>query len=192
MKLSIIIPYYDTFEYTKKLIEKLIPQMKKEVEVLIIDDGCGELMLDYTTEVNDNMIVIHSTPNSGNASRPRNIGLEHAKGEYIAFIDSDDMVTDDYIQKILYKIQSKPDIIFLSWKMPQQTFIITTKPQRWNCAVWCRVYKREIIGEIRFDESLRIAEDWKFNQAIKYNTSVCIREPIYLYNSGRKGSLTNG
>ena len=90
------------------------------------------------------------------------------------------------------KIQNNPDIIFLSWKSIKQTIIMTTKPPQWNCSVWCRVYKREIIGNTRFDETLKKAEDWKFNQAIKYRTSVCIRKPIYLYNWGREGSLTNG
>lgn len=188
MKLSIIIPYYNTANLLIELLDKLNKQMKPDIEVIVVDD-CSDIpiVVDYEW-----LKVIRLDKNSGVAGKPRNIGLDNAKGEYIAFIDSDDMVADDYIQKILYKIQSKPDIIFLSWKMPQQTFIITSKPLKWNCAVWCRVYKREIIGETRFDESLKIAEDWKFNQAIKYNTSTCIREPIYLYNSGREGSLTNG
>lgn len=190
MKLSIIIPYYNTLEETKKLMEKLIPQLNDNVEVIIIDDGCHEKELDEY--VPKNIRVLHRVVNSGVAGVPRNLGLKEAKGEYIAFIDSDDDVTDNYIEKILYKTQSNPDIIFLSWKMPQETFIITTKPSQWNCAVWCRVYHRRIIGNIRFDETLKKAEDWKFNQQIKYNTSVCIREPIYLYNSGREGSLTNG
>ena len=66
------------------------------------------------------------------------------------------------------------------------------QPPKWNCAVWCRVYKREIIGDVRFDENLRIAEDWKFNQQIKWKTKTCIKEVIYFYNNGRKGSILNG
>lgn len=190
MKLSLIIPYYDTLEYTKKLMEVLIPQLNDEVEVLIIDDGCHEEELDQY--ISKNIRVLHKAVNSGNASSPRNLGLIEAKGEYIAFIDSDDMVTNDYIERIMNAISNKSDIIFLSWKSVKQKIIMTTKPPQWNCSVWCRVYKREIIGNTRFDENLRIAEDWKFNQAIKYKTSVCIRKPIYLYNWGRKGSLTNG
>lgn len=192
MKLSIIIPYYNTWIETKKLLETLIPQLTDEIEVILIDDGCGELMLDYATEEHNNITVIHSMPNSGVAGKPRNVGLDNAKGEYIAFIDSDDNVTDDYIKRITEAMSTKPDIIFLSWKSVKQKIIMTTKPPQWNCSVWCRVYKKEIIGNTRFDETLKKAEDWKFNQAIKYKTSVCIRKPIYLYNWGRKGSLTNG
>lgn len=190
MKLSIIIPYYNTLKETKKLMDKLIPQLNDNVEIIIIDDGCHEEELDK--HVSKNIRVLHRVVNSGVAGVPRNLGLKEAKGEYIAFIDSDDDVIEDYIEKILHKTQSNPDIIFLSWKSIKQTILMTTKPPQWNCAVWCRVYHRRIIGNIRFDENLKKAEDWKFNQAIKYKTSVCIRKPIYLYNWGRKGSLTNG
>lgn len=69
---------------------------------------------------------------------------------------------------------------------------ITDRPPKWNCSVWCRVYKREIIGNLRFDTNLKIAEDWKFNQEIQPKTSVSIKEFLYTYNIGRQGSLTNG
>ena len=185
MKLSIIIPYYKTYHLTVKLLNVLIPQLRDNTEVILIDDGCNEKRLDkYPIK------VIHLMKNSGGASKPRNVGLEHAKGEYITFIDSDDMVSDDYIKTILPRL--KYDIIFISWRMPKKDIVMVLRPPKWNCAVWCRVYKREIIGNIRFDENLKIAEDWKFNQEIKYKTSYGIQKVIYFYNQGRKGSLLNG
>ena len=189
-KLSIIIPYYNTYEYTRNLLVMLKSQLTTEVEILVIDDGCNEKELDRFKR--DEIKIVHLDKNSGGASRPRNIGLDLAKGEYITFIDSDDMVSDDYIQKILKAIEKKPDIIFLSWQSKVQKVIMNMQPPRWNCAVWCRVYKRDIIGNIRFDESLRIAEDWKFNEQIKFKTKECIKDIIYYYNNGRKGSLLNG
>lgn len=194
MKLSIIIPYYDTFEYTKDLLKKLIPQLTEEVEVIIVDDGCGEFGLDFITGEYKQMKCIHCQQNSKGASRPRNIGIKEATGEYIAFIDSDDMVGDDYIKKILRAIEKKPDIVFLSWQSKVQKVIMNMQPPRWNCAVWCRVYKRETIinDNVRFDENLRIAEDYKFNQDYKWKTKMCIKDIIYYYNNGRKGSLING
>ena len=91
-KLSIIIPYYKTLEYTKKLFAVLEPQLTPQVEVILIDDGCNETELD-----NLKAKVIHLDKPSGNASHPRNVGLDNAKGEYIAFIDSDDLITNNYI-----------------------------------------------------------------------------------------------
>lgn len=187
MKLSIITPYYKTLEETKKLAEVLEPQLTNEIEWIIIDDGCNEKELD-TLKAN----VIHLEKNSGGASKPRNVGLEVAKGQYIAFIDSDDMVSQDYIKSVLKAIKTGLDLIYISWSSKVQHIRMLTSPPRWNCAVWCRLYKREIIGDIRFDESLRIAEDWKFNKQIRYKKTGCIRNTIYFYNNGREGSLMNG
>ena len=186
--LSIIIPYYKTLEETKRLLEVLIPQLNDNVEVILIDDGCKEEELDQYKEIN----IVHLPFNSGNASIPRNVGLDIANGDYIAFIDSDDMITDDYIEKIQHKMNSNPDIIYLSWYSKKQSIIMNVKPSKWNCAVWCRVYKKDIIGDTRFNPELKLAEDWEFNTHIKPQTSLCIKKQIYIYNNGRKGSLTNG
>ena len=190
MTLSIIIPYFNTQEYIMKLLLQLEKQINDRVEVIVVDDHS-----DIALPVNYNpkwLKKIRLEENSGTASKPRNVGLDNAKGEYIAFIDSDDNVTDDYIERILNIIKKNPDIIFLSWKSRIQKVIMNIKPPRWNCAVWCRVYKRQIIGDTRFDENLIIAEDWKFNEEIKYETSACIKSVVYIYNNGRKGSLING
>ena len=115
MKLSIIIPYYNTLKETKELFKVLEPQLTNEVEVIVIDDGCNCKELD-----NLKAKVIHLNKNSGNASIPRNKGLEIATGEYIGFIDSDDLVSNDYITQILTKIRKQPDIIYISWKSTEQ------------------------------------------------------------------------
>ena len=187
MKLSIITPYYNTLEYTKRLAEVLEPQLNEDIEWIIVDDGCNEKELDKLKAR-----VIHLEKNSGGASKPRNIGIDNAKGKYIGFIDSDDMVTEDYIQEILKSINQNKDIIYLSWYGYGRNHIMEIKPRKWNCAVWCRVYKKEIIGNVRFDEKLRIAEDYIFNSMIKPKSSCCVKKIIYQYNNGRKGSILNG
>lgn len=190
IKLSIIIPYYDTLEYIRNLLVMLKKQMTNEIQIIVVDDGCNEKELDRFGK--GNITIIHLPQNSGGASKPRNIGLKYAIGKYITFIDSDDMISDTYISKILKAIEKEPDIIFLSWENHIERFIMTTQPPQWNCAVWCRVYKRDIIGNVRFDEKLKKAEDWKFNQQIKFKSKLCIKDIVYYYNNGREGSLTNG
>lgn len=190
MRLSIIIPMYNTNEYVDKLLDKLDEQIKQDVEVILIDDGSD---IPYSPKnVYMWLKLIRLDSNSGGASKPRNIGLDKATGDYITFIDSDDMVTDDYIEKILDVMKKNKDIIFLSWQSKIQKVIMRVKPPRWNCSVWCRVYHRRIINNIRFDENLKIAEDWKFNEQAKYRNNACIKTVVYLYNNGRKGSLLNG
>lgn len=187
MKLSIITPYYKTLEYTKRLAEILEPQLTEDIEWIVVDDGCNEKELDKLKAK-----VIHLPTNSGAAGKPRNVGLDHATGEYVTFIDSDDLITEDYIYYIRKKIEKNPDIIYLSWKSDIQEVIMTTRPPKWNCSVWCRVIKKDIIGNVRFNEELKIAEDWVFVNEIKPKSSLCIHQQIYYYTVGREGSLING
>lgn len=181
MQLSIITPYYKTLKYIKKLRDVLEPQLNDKIEWIIVDDGCNEKELDTFKAK-----VIHLPTNSGGAGKPRNVGLDNAKGKYIAFIDSDDLVSDDYIQEVLKNL--KTDIIFISWKSKVHDIHIEYNPPYWNCAVWCRIYRKRIIGNIRFREDMKIAEDWVFNQQIKYRTSRAITKQIYYYTI-REGSL---
>jgi glycosyltransferase involved in cell wall biosynthesis len=186
MKLSIIIPYYKVLDHIKKLFEVLEPQLDKDVEVIIVDDGCNEKELDKL-----NAKVIHLETNSGGAGTPRNVGIEHAKGKYIAFIDADDMVTDDYISEIKKKIKEDKDIIYLSWKSEKHDVVIKDKPPIWNPTVWSKVYKRELIGDLRFRD-INFAEDKHFNDKIKPESSTSIEKQIYIYNNTREESLSRG
>ena len=184
MLLSLIIPYYKTLEHTKELLKILEPQLDEDVELIIVDDGCNEKELDKY-----NAKVIHLPNNSGNASKPRNIGLDNATGKYIAFIDSDDMVSSTYIKTIKHYIEKDTDIIYLSWKCSKMNIQITERPPKWNCSVWCRVYKREIIGNVRFDTNLKIAEDYVLNQEVRKGKSRAINKVIYFYNTKNENSI---
>ena len=185
MKLSIIIPYYNALENIKKLFEVLEPQLDKDVEVIIVDDGCNEKELDKL-----NAKVFHIENNSGGASKPRNIGLDNAKGKYIAFIDADDMITDDYISLIKEKIKEDKDIIYLSWKSDKHNVVIKDKPPLWNHTVCSKEYKKDLIKNIRFDEKTNFAEDKYFNDKIKPKTSSKIEKQIYIYNARVPESLS--
>ena len=185
MKLSIIIPYYKALEKIKKLFEVLGPQLDKDVEVIIVDDGCNEKELDKL-----NAKVIHLDTNSGGAGKPRNVGIEKSTGKYIAFIDADDMVTEDYISEIKNKIKENKDIIYLSWKSDKHNVVVKDKPPFWNPTVWSKVYKRELIGDLRFEEDINYAEDKHFNDKIKPKSSSVIEKQIYLYDIKSEESLS--
>jgi glycosyltransferase involved in cell wall biosynthesis len=184
--LTIITPYYKTLEYTKELSKVLKPQLTDEVEWIIIDDGCNEKELDSLCTR-----AIHMNQNSGNASLPRNIGLANARGKYIAFIDSDDLVTEDYIEKILDKIKTSPfDYCYISWETQTSKTIIEDEPPEWNVCVWDCIYKRETIGNTRFDLNSNLGEDKKFNQKVRKGKRDNIKEVLYKYNWKRPDSLS--
>lgn len=180
IKLSIIIPYYDRPKYIKRLLEVLEPQLTNETELIIVDD-CSPIPLDYP--------CIRLNENSGGASIPRNVGLDRAKGKYIAFIDSDDSVSDDYIETILNKTKEEWDYCFISWKTSANTIIIKDNPPNWNCCVWNCIYKKEIIGNERFNPNLRIAEDYDFNIRIRKGKKANIEKVLYYYNETSKSIM---
>jgi glycosyltransferase involved in cell wall biosynthesis len=185
MKLSIIIPYYKTLDLTKKLLDKLVPQLTKEVEVILIDDGCNEKELDkYSIQ------VIHKQ-NEG-PSVARNIGLDKASGKYIAFVDSDDMVSDNYISRILEEIPKNYDYFYISWKNNKgDKYIIENEPPEFNKSIWNCVYKRELIGDKRFRENIQYGEDWDFNDRVRKGKKGNVTDILYTYNVGREESLTD-
>ena len=179
--ISIIIPYWNTLEQTFKLMSVLSPQLNDNVEIIIVDDGCNQKELDKWKRENIN--IIHLPENSGGASVPRNVGLDKAKGKYICFIDSDDIVELDYIDTILDKIKSEDfDYCYYSWQSPYHTIIINEEPPEWNCCVWNCVYKKDIIGNERFNPELKIAEDYDFNKRVKKGKRTNITKVLYYYS----------
>lgn len=188
MILSIIIPYYNRPKSIQRLIDVLSPQLREGVEVLIIDDHSPQPI-----SIDDPYIrVIRLKENSGGASVPRNVGLDNAKGKYIAFIDSDDLVKPNYIEKILNKINSSTwDYCYISWECSTSQVIIRNNPPSWNCCVWNCIYKRELIGNTRFDPRLRIAEDFKFNQEVRRGRKANITDILYYYEQNSPDSLVN-
>ena len=198
IKLSIVIPFYKTYEETVRLMEILIPQLTEETEVLLIDDGCHETRLNefiYQEKYKEkwNSIHIwHLLENKG-LSYARNKGIESAEGNYIVFIDSDDYVSKDYIETIIDKINtSEFDYCYFSWKFVNQgdTIIIKDNPPTWNLAVWNAVYRKDYVE--LFDENVRFMEDvpWQIEMRKKNGKKEIINKVLYYYNDGRPGSLT--
>ena len=177
--LSIIIPAYECQEQANKLLKKINEQMRKEVEVILIDDCSSNPYQFYYNWLK----IIRLEKNSGGASVPRNVGLDIAKGEYITFIDIDDIISDDYIETILNKIQNEDfDYCYFSWQSKRFTVIIENEPPEWNCCVWNCIYKKELIGNNRFNPELRMAEDFEFNQKVKKGKKAIIPKILYYYN----------
>ena len=187
LDLSIIIPYYKSLELTKRLLDRLVLQLTSKVEVILIDDGCNEKELDkYPIK------VIHQE-NRG-VSGARNKGIEASSGKNIVFCDSDDMVSENYVEKILEKIKNSVfDYCFFGWTgigRINGNYIITGEPPKWNTSIWNCIYKRELIGNNRFDETLQIGEDEKFNLQVRKGKRENIPELLYTYYTEREDNIT--
>lgn len=195
IKLSIIIPYYETYNLTMKLLRELALQKKcnEEVEILVIDDYCKEEIskteVKGINKVFDNnfiKVIIHEE-NIG-VAKSRNEGIKQAKGKYIAFIDCDDMITMDYVDTLLKAINTyDTDVINFNWyDMTEHREY--RKPH--NPAPWKQIYKRETMPAFREDMEYG-SEDVIFQSEIdsgKY-TITYLDKLLYFYNSNREGSL---
>lgn len=114
-KVSVIIPVYNIEQYLRQCLESVCNQTLKEIQVIAVDDGstdnsasiCRELLEKYPDK-----LEYYYKKNGGSASA-RNLGLEHARGEYIGFIDSDDWVEPDMYEK-MYRtaVENDVDMVF--------------------------------------------------------------------------------
>lgn len=184
MKLSIIIPYYNTKEYTDELLDVLAKQITKEVEVILIDDGSD---VPYCPKF-DFLKVIRTF--NGGQSKARNLGLNIAKGDYIQFLDSDDLVPTYFISRLLQAIEEGADLIEYSWQsLDGKTFNYFVKEgQRLsNPSASTRCFKRDFIGNHRFNEKKDATEDEDFTRHLGINIHpikvTIIPELMYFYRT---------
>lgn len=107
IRISIIVPVYNTEKYLKRCLSSLINQTLKEIEIICIDDGSrdnsAKILNDFA--LSDNRVIVLSQKNSGQ-SAARNKGITHSSGKYIGFVDSDDWVDLDFFEK-LYQAAEK-------------------------------------------------------------------------------------
>lgn len=102
---SVIIPVYNSEMYLGECIESIRNQTYDDIEILLVDDGSTDKSLSILrkAELLDNRIKVLCKSNGG-ASSARNLGLKHAQGEYITFVDSDDFLEIDSIECLLKKM----------------------------------------------------------------------------------------
>ena len=106
-KISIIIPVYNVETYIHKCIGSVLAQTYRNIEVILVDDGSPDnsgIICDEYAKKDKRVIVIHKK--NGGLSDARNAGIDAATGDYIVFVDSDDYIAPDMIEK-LYETQKR-------------------------------------------------------------------------------------
>ena len=202
-KLSIIIPHYNTPKLLAKLLNNLVEQQKvyPQTEIIVVDDGStfGVGWLDrYRT------VRVMRQRNMG-VSSARNRGLRFATGDYIAFIDADDNVEGNYLKRIYCEID-KGDwdymVIRFRFHSRNESYIGKFRSEQLkNYAVWGYIYRRDCIGNEKFNTNMNIAEDVEWlRRVLKGKKEYVLDEVLYHYNWGinpnglcklyRKGKLS--
>lgn len=186
VKLSLIIPYFETYELTMRLLRGLSVQMTDEVEVLLIDDYCKKEFRNIKDELalNNIRLIEHKT-NQGTALT-RNEGIKKAKGKYIGFIDCDDTVTMDYIDLLLKAIDETPtEVINFNW-LDLSENVVVCRPC--NPAMWKAIYRNDVCPLFREDLEWG-EEDVDFQREVGEMETTYLDRVLYIYNSNREGSL---
>lgn len=173
--ISIIVPIYNAEGYLKACIESLIQQTEKDLQFILVDDGSTDnsLVIAQSYAKQDARIEVYSQPNAGQSSA-RNNGLKHAKGEYIAFVDSDDALELDWCERHLAAIDGV-DYVQSGYKRCLMSEIRSQKTPLHQCqftSPCMRLYRRETIERLSFPEGY-IYEDILFSTDLWLSGATC-------------------
>lgn len=203
-KISIIVPIYNVEQYVENCIRSIAAQTYRNLEIILVDDGStdrsGEIC-DAYAEQDDRIKVFHVE--NGGQSRARNIGLEHAEGTLIGFVDGDDAVTHRMYEILWRDLQEQkagiaecnftgrksrePDdmeagsLQILTGREALIRQLDRRRVSRFpSTSVWSKLFRREVIGELRFPEG-RIHEEYSFLCQTIYRCEnyVYRNEPLY-------------
>lgn len=212
--ISVIIPIYKVEKYLKKCVDSIIDQSYTNLEIILVDDGspddCGKICDQYA-EKDSRIKVIHKE--NGGVSQARNIGIDNTNGKYVVFIDADDYIKNNYIQKLYEQcVFYKSDIGICGKYLVQEDGTIVDKSKSIKkvmnkeealkelldekyifTTLWDKMYKKEVLKKCKFDENKKIGEDFDYlYQAILNSDTISINtEDILYYYVKREGSAMN-
>lgn len=210
VKVSVILPVYNTAKYLNKCIDSIMNQSMKEFELIIVNDNSSDnsksIIHEYYNKYK-NIKIINKTVNQG-VSSARNDAIEIARGEYILFIDSDDWIEENMLERLYKKaIEKDADITicnaYIDFEDNKQkkfdisigkdSFIskdkmikeLLTQINGLQGHPWNKFYRKDIIIKkvIRYDENISIYEDFLFNLQFILNSErfVFIESNLYHY-----------
>lgn len=110
---SIIVPVYNVEKYLSKCIDSILAQIYQNIELILVDDGSSDRsseICDFYVDKDTRVKCIHKK--NGGVSSARNVGIENALGDYIAFVDSDDWVEDSYLNELIPFLEGKDMLFF--------------------------------------------------------------------------------
>jgi len=212
---TIVVPCYNVDEYIEKCAKSIIAQTYKKLEILFVDDGSVDKTGEILDELNDNRVeVMHI--NNGGLSNARNIGIEKASGKYICFIDGDDYIEQNYVEKLLtaalkadadivacgfcdvdesgriIKKHSKVDgELTLSGRRAVEDYL-STKNTVYSMA-WNKIYKTELFksNDIKYPVGRLHEDEYTTYKLYYYSKKVAFTPEILYCYLQRKGSIMN-
>lgn len=208
--ISIVVPAYNAANTIDRAIKSVLQQTYSDWELIIVDDGSIDNTISILKRYKDKRIHLIEQNHLGPGAA-RNRGIDEARGEYVAFFDSDDVIRSDYLQ-ILYDLSesNNADISMCSYrKVPFDRIdyeihngILLAKnydlkseclsaEECYKCMFykdrimpypWLKLFRRTAIGDVRFPEDILLGEDLEFNiEVLKNVNGKIVYSPIELY-----------
>lgn len=126
---SVIVPVYNAEDFLERCLNSIVDQTLKDYEIILVNDGStdksGEICEKYKNKYS-NISVLHKE-NGGGASEARNVGISHAKGEFICFVDNDDMLPDNYTLERMHEKATSIDADLIIGRKELYNFILSDK-----------------------------------------------------------------
>lgn len=212
MKVSIIIPCYNSAKYLGACMESVLTQTMPDFEAILIDDGSTDDTLTIARRIaaQDARVRVLGQANSG-VSAARNLGLAHCRGEWVTFVDSDDMITPDALEALLSAAEEGVDMVVCAHRtftedgggeivIPETRWMDLRGEAKRRAAalrliegdsvlnIMCNKLHRRALLEregLRLTEGLRIAEDALFNlEAVLCGQGIAyVNRITYLYRT---------
>lgn len=208
--ISVIVPIYKVEPYLRRCVDSLIRQSYEDFELILVDDGspdnCGVICDEYAA-ADPRVQVIHKT--NGGLSDARNAGLEIARGEYIAFVDSDDWVAPNYLHQMLsvleeagadicecdiLKTEGAEENITVASGVPEIFETVEALEQliqdgKFHQYVWNKLYRRDVITDILFPKGKTNEDEfWTYQVFGNAKKIIKISDVLYFYFQ-RPGSI---
>lgn len=213
---SVIVPIFNCKEYLQESITSILNQSYSDFEIIAVDDGSTDGSSEICDEIarkDGRVKVIHVT--NGGVSAARNIGLRLSCGEYICFVDGDDLIAENFLEIMLSSIESVPSaaIAICGVNALEEGNISVYRP-RWHrttsvvyqveefvngllrgdisCTVWNKIYRADLCKGVYFKEG-SISEEVLFNYYVSKNLAtkglsvVEIPDMLYTYRSNCNG-----
>ncbi len=186
-QISIVIPAYNAEKYIERCVDSIINQTFQDFEIIIVNNGSADGTKEICKELEkrDTRISFYDTGSDNKGvSFARNIGIQEAAGEYISFVDADDILRPDMLEVLRKHIKTTGAVIagcsFFQWKSaedissqevaaskyPVKTYsfqeYVSTGILNGDTRCWSKLYHRDCVKDCRFDETLSIGEDMLF------------------------------
>lgn len=212
IKVSVIVPVYNSSKYIRRCLNSIVNQTLKEIEIIVVNDCSTDNSLDilqeYKKEYPEKIILI-DLKDKGWAGGARNKGVDIARGEYLGFVDSDDFIEDDMYEEMYNRAKDGDYDMVDSGFYNKYTnrFKITTTKNTWGTLdiekrkflvaragyLWSKIVKRSIFidNKLRFRENIAF-EDVDFMPVLMlYLKRVCGSDDVFYFYEYNDDSITN-